>query len=77
MGGWVGPGDGLDAAAKRRNPFTAPAGNRFQVFQHLWIPFVCTKKTKQEKRNIMEVRNPTFCDLAGIKLLVVYPWQHA
>jgi len=26
-GGWVGPSDGLDVVAKRKVPFTAPAGN--------------------------------------------------
>jgi len=32
-GEWVGPRAGLDAVAKRKNPFIAPVGNRTPVAQ--------------------------------------------
>jgi hypothetical protein len=33
IGGWVGPRAGLDAVAKRKNLFTAAAGNRTPIVQ--------------------------------------------
>jgi len=35
LGGWEGLRSGLDAVAKKKNHFTAPAGNRIPVVQPL------------------------------------------
>jgi len=39
-GDWVGPKDGMDAVAKRKNPTILPAANRNRVVQTKWCEFL-------------------------------------